>query len=102
MNLSFAPNEEDDVLNTTVQDSQTGSVMYIIETRKPAEGPLATTVTRQSQGDGSTHFAFKILWKGESRSLEGVTLVLDPGTLEEVPVSQVLEHAPGSATLCVP
>jgi hypothetical protein len=98
MNLSFAPNEEDDILNTTVRDAETGSVMYTIETPKYAEGTLTTTVTRRNQIDGSTRFAFRILWKGIKRSLEDVAVVLDPRTLEEVQVRQILESAPGGAT----
>jgi hypothetical protein len=98
MNLSFAPNEEDDILNTTIQDSATGSAMYIVETPKFNEGTLTTTVTRRSQVDGSTRFAFRILWKGERASLGDVMVVLDDRTLEEVPVRDVLESAPGSTT----
>lgn len=98
MDLAFAPSEEDDLLNTTVRNSETGSVVYTIETPKFAEGALTTTVNRLSQLDGSTRFAFKILWNGVRRSLEDVTVVLDHNTLEEVPARDVLERAHGSAT----
>jgi len=77
INLSFAPNEEDDILNTTIRDSYTGSIVYIIETPRYAGGTLTTTVTRRNQIDGSMRFAFKILWKGGKLSSEDVSIVLD-------------------------
>lgn len=98
MDLSFAANEEDDILNTTVRDSETGSIVYTVETPKYAEGPLGTTVMRRNQIDGSTRFAFKILWKGDRASMKDVMVVLDNRTLEEIPVKEVLERAPGSTT----
>jgi hypothetical protein len=96
VNLSFALNEESDILDATVRDSETGSVMYTIETPKFTGGALATTVTRRNQIDGSTRFAFRILWRGGKAALEDVMVVLDAATLEEVPVRQVLEKAHGS------
>ena len=98
VSLSFTPHEEDDILDTTIRDSETSSVIYIVETPKHAEGALATTVTRRNQVDGSVRFAFKILWKGVRKSLEDVMVVLDSRTSEEVPVREVLESAPGSTT----
>ena len=98
MNLTFAPNEEGDILNTTIRDSDTGSVMYTVETPKYAGGTLTTTVTRQNQIDGSTRPAFRILWKGVKGVLEDVKIVLDFKTLEEVPVRQLLGSVPGGAT----
>ena len=98
MNLSFAPNEEDDILNTTIRDSQTGSVMYTIETPKYAGGTLTTTVTRQNRVYSSNRFLFRILWKGARGSLEDAMVVLDFRTLEEIPVRQVFKGAPGSST----
>ena len=98
MDLYFAPNEEDDILNTTIRDSYTGSVMYIVETPKYAKGTLTTTVTRRNQIDGSMRFAFKILWKGVKLSSEDVSIVLDNTTSQEVPLREVLENAPGSTT----
>lgn len=98
MNLSFTPNEGDDILNTTIRDSETGSIMYIVETPKFAGGALATTVTRQNQIDGTARFAFRLLWKGGKASLEDAMVVLDHRTLEEVSARQVLESAPGSCT----
>lgn len=98
INLSFTSPEGDDILDTTIQDSETGSVMYTIETPKHAERALTTTVTRWSQTDGSTRFAFKILWKGVRRSLEDAMVVLNSWTLEEIPVRELLESAPGSTT----
>ena len=98
MTLSFAPNEDGDILNTTIRDSDTGSVMYTVETPKHAEGTVATTVTRQNQIDGSTRLAFRILWKGIKGSLEDVKIVLDFRTLEEIPVRELLGNAPGGTT----
>lgn len=98
MGLSFTPNEEDDILNTTIRDSETGSIVYTVETPKYAQGALSTTVTRRSQTDGSTRFAFKILWMGEKASLEDAMITLDHTTLEEIPVRDVLESASGSTT----
>ena len=98
MNLSFASDEEDDILNVTIRDSDTDSVMYTIETPKRAGGTLSTTVTRRNQIDGSTRLAFRILWMGVKGSLEDVKIVLDFMTLEEVPVRDLLGNAPGSTT----
>jgi len=99
MNLSFTPNEEDDILNTTIRDSDTGFVMYTLETPKRTGGALTTTVTRRNQTDGSSRFAFRILWKA---SLKDVKVVLDFRTFEEVPVGEVLGSATGGTTLYVP
>ena len=96
-NLSFALNEEDDILNTTIRDSDTGSVMYTVKTPKHAEGILTTTVTRRNQINGSTRFAFSILWES-GKKLEDVKVVLDNRTFDEVPVREILENAPGSTT----
>ena len=96
MNLSFSPNEENDILNTTVRDSDTGSVIYTVETPKRAGGTLTTTVRRRNEMDGTTRSAFRILWKGAS--LEKVWVVLDFGTLEEIPIREILGKAPGSTT----
>ena len=98
INLSFALNEEDDILNTTVRDSDTSSVMYIIETPKHAGGVLATTITTRNQINGSTRFAFRILWKGGRGSFKDIMVLLDNETSEEVPVREFLERAPGSTT----
>ena len=98
MHLTFDLNEEDDVLNTTILDAETGSVMYTVDTPQYSRGTLTTTVTRRSQHDGSTRFAFRILWKRARRLFEDVTLVLDHRTLEEIPVGQLLERARGTAT----
>jgi len=103
MNLSFTPNGEGEVLNTTVlnaiiRDSDTGSVMYTTETPKYVGGTLATTVTRWNQIDGSTRFAFRILWKGVRKPLDGVKVVLDGWSLEEIPVGEFLGSTRGSTT----
>ena len=97
INLSFALNEEDDILNTTIRDSDTGSVMYTVGTPKYARGTLTTTVMRRNQIDGSTRFAFSILWKS-GRKLKHEMVVLDNRTFDEIPVREILESAPGSAT----
>ena len=98
MNLSFALNEENDILNTTIRDSNAGSVVYTLETSKWAGDTLATTAMRRSRFDGSTRFAFMIIWKGGKGSLKDAMIVLDDGATEEVPVGELLEHAPGSNT----
>jgi len=98
MNISFASDEGDDILNATIRGSDTDSVMYTIETPKRAGGTLSTTATRRNQIDGSTKIAFRILWKGVKGSLEDVKIVLDFGTLEEVSGRDVLGSAPGSTT----
>ena len=98
MNLSFTMDEEDDILNTTVRDSDTGSIMYTVETPKHAKGALTTTATRRNQIDGSTRFAFRILWAGTSGSLESAKAVLDERTSEEVPIEEILQSAPGGST----
>jgi len=98
MNLSFTPNEEGDILNATIRDSEASSVVYIVETPKHYGGTLTTTVTRRNQIDGSTRLAFRILWKGVKGSLEDVKIVLDFTTLEEAPVRELLGNAPGGTT----
>ena len=98
MNLSFALNEQDDILNATIRDSDSGSVIYTIETPKYSGGVLASTATRRNQINGSTRFAFRILWKGEMASLKDIMVVLDNETSEEIPVRELLERAPGSTT----
>lgn len=96
MDLSFALTG-DDILNTTIRDSATNSIMYTVETPRYAEGALTTAATRRNQIDGSSRFAFGIVWPGKV-SLEDAMVVLDQRTMEEVPVRQVLESAPGSTT----
>ena len=96
--FTFTLNEEDDILNTTIRDPETGSIVYIVETPKNEEGALCTTVRGRGQLDQSTRFAFRILWKGSKALLKDVTVVLDDSTLKEVPVRQVLERTPGGTT----
>jgi hypothetical protein len=98
MHLTFTLNDEDDILNATLLDAETGSVVYTVETPQYSRGALTTNVTRRSQHDGSTRFVFRILWRGARRLFEDVTLVLDHRTLEEIPVGQLLERARGTAT----
>lgn len=95
MNLSFALTE-DDVLNATIRDSVTNSIMYTVETPKYTGDAFTTTVTRRNQIDGSTRFAFRIVW--ERMSLEDARVVLDRNILEEVPARQVLESSSGNTT----
>ena len=97
LSLSFTLDQEEDVLNTTVRDSSTGSVMYMVETPKFARGALTTTAMRQNQIDGSARFAFSILWKGARMSLDGAKVVLDNRTSEELPIREILQTAPGSS-----
>lgn len=97
MHLTFALNEEEDILNAVVQDSTTGSAMYTVETPRYAEGTLTTTVTRLNRTDGSTSRAFRILWKGKG-SLEEAEVVLDNGLSGEVPAREILQDTPGSST----
>jgi len=98
MNLSFTSDGEDDILNTTIQDSDTGSVVYTTETPKRSGGTLTTTVRRWNPMDGSTELVFRILWKGTGKSLGDVTVVSDFRTLEEIPVREILGSAPGVTT----
>lgn len=95
MDLSFAITD-DDILDTTIRDSETNSIMYTVETPRYAEGALTTTATRRNLVNGSTRFAFGIVWGGAS--LEDARVVLDHRTLEDVPVRQVLERASGNTT----
>ena len=62
---------------------------------------MATTATRRDQVDGSTRFAFRVLWKGGKSALEDAMVVLDHRTLDEIPVRFILKSAPGSDTLYV-
>ena len=100
LNLSFALDEEDDILNATIRDSDTGSVMYTLETPKYAEGILTTTATRTNQIDGSPRVAFRILWKG-GKGLDDAYVVLNDRTSEEVSIREVFGTAPGGDTLYV-
>lgn len=97
VHLSFTLNEEDDILNTTIRDSYTGSVVYAIETPKHASGTLTTMVKKRNQIDGTVGFVFWMLWRGKG-SLEHVGLVLNFRTFEEVPAGELLENARGSTT----
>ena len=101
LNLSFALDEDDDILNATIRDSDTGSVMYTLKTPKYAGGTLTTTATRTNQIDGLTRIAFRILWKGE-KGLEDAEVVLNNRTREGVPIRDVFQVAPGGDTLYVP
>jgi hypothetical protein len=98
MDLSFTLDEEDDILNATVRDSETGSVAYTVETSKYSGGPLTTTVRRHNQVYGSNRFLFRIFWKGTRGSLEDVRVVMDFRAPVEVPVREVLKSASGSST----
>lgn len=96
-NLSFGLNEDGGVLDT-IRDSDTGSVVYTVESSGCAGGASATAFTRRNQLDGSTRFAFRILWKGGMGSLKEVAIVLDDKTSVEIPVRELLERTHGSNT----
>jgi len=98
MNLAFTLDDEDDILNVTIRDSETDSVVYTVETPKYIGGTFTTTARRRHQSNGTTRFLFRFLWKGARGSLEDVMVVLDPETWEEVPVREVLQSAPGVST----
>ena len=95
MDLYFALTD-DDILNTTFRDSETNSIVYTTETPRYADGALTTTATRRNQIDGSTRFAFRIVWGGVL--LEDARVVLDHRTLEEVPAGRVLGRSSGRTT----
>jgi len=98
MNLTFTLNEEDDILNATIRDSDTGSVMYTVDTPKRAGGALTTTVARLNWDDGSAGCAFRILWKGKKGSLDDAEVVMGGGASGEVPAREILQSATGSST----
>ena len=100
LNLSFTLVDEDDILNATIRDSNTGFVVYTIETPKYAQGILTTTATRTNQIDGTTKIVFKILWKG--RNLEDAKVVLNNRTSEEIPIREIFRAVPGGDVLYVP
>ena len=101
LNLSFALDNEDGILNATIRDSNTGSVVYTLETPKYAEGTLTTTATRTNQIDGTTKVVFKIFWKGRN-DLEHAKVVLNNRTSEEIPIREIFRVAPGGDVLYVP
>ena len=101
LNLSFALDDEDDILNATIRDSNTGSIMYTLETPNYAEGILTTTVTRTNQTDGTTRIVFKILWKG-GKGLDDGKVVLNNRTSEEISIREIFRDAPGGDVLYVP
>jgi len=101
LNLSFALGSEDDILNATIRDSNTGSVVYTLETPKYTEGTLTTTATRTNQIDGTTKVVFKIFWKGR-KNLEHAKVVLNNRTSEEIPIREIFRVAPGGDVLYVP
>ena len=101
LNLSFALDNEDDILNATIRDSNTGSVVYTLETPKCTEGTSTTTATRTNQIDGTTRTVFKILWKG-GKVLEDAKVVLNNRTSEEIPIREIFKAVPGRDVLYVP
>lgn len=98
MDLTFDLDGEAEILNTTVRDYTTGSVMYTVETPTCAEGTLTTTVTGLNRADGSVSRAFKILWKGKKPSLEEAEVTLVNGPSRGVPAREILHDAPGVST----
>jgi len=101
MKLSFALDDEEDILNATVRDSDTGFIVYTLETAKYAKGVLTTTATRTNQVDGTTKIVFRVLWKG-GRDLEDVKVVLNNRTSEEIPIREIFRAVPGGDVLYVP
>jgi hypothetical protein len=101
LNLSFALDDVDDIPNATIRDSETGSVVYTLETPRYAQGTLTTTTTRTNRTDGPTRVAFRILWKG-GKGLEDANVVLNNMNSKGVPIREVFRAAPGGDTLHVP
>lgn len=90
MHLTFVLNEEDDILNTTIRDSDTGSVVYTTDTPRRAEGVLTTTVTRWNRADGSTGCVFRIMWRGKQGSLDDVGVMVGERAYRETPAGEIL------------
>ena len=91
MNLIFT-NENGDILNSTIRDSDTGSVMYTVETPARERGWVFTTVTKVNRDDGSTTRAFRILW-GDGK------VEIGSGTSRtDVDIRDTLQRAPGACT----
>jgi len=101
LNLSFTLDDEDDILNATIRDSNTGSIVYTLETPKYAEGVFTTIATRTNQTDGTTRIVFKVLWKG-GRGFDHAKVVLNNRTSEEIPIREIFQDAPGGNVLYVP
>jgi len=93
MNISFAA---DDVLNSPVLESSSGSPIYQLETPKHSRGVLTTTASRRDYVDGSSSPVFQIIWAGTS--LESTNLVLDPTTRVKSKARDILHNSQGATT----
>ena len=94
MNLSFTAS--DDVLDSVVFETSSGSPIYQLETPKYSGRVLTTTASRCDYVDGSSWPVFQILWVGTS--LEHRSLVLDFTTRTKRKARDVLPDAQGSST----
>ena len=92
MNISFAA---DDIFDSTVFESSSGSPLYKLQTPKHS-GRVTTTASRYDYVDSSAWPVFQIRWAGSS--LEHRKLVLDFATHAECRARDVLHDAHGSST----
>jgi len=90
MNLSFT---SDDVFDSVIFESASGSPVYQLETPKYSGRVLTTTVSRCH---GSSRPAFKIFWAGSS--LEHAKLELNFATRTKCKARDILPDAQGSST----
>lgn len=100
MNLTFTLNEEGDILNSTIRDSDTGSVMYTVDsTPEDAGGDFTTTVTKLDRNDGSTTRAFRIFWEGGTElDAACVEIGSGPSRTDGFARGTVLQQVPGACT----
>jgi hypothetical protein len=94
MNLSFTADE--DVLDSIIFESASGSPIYQLETPKYSGRVLTTTASRCDHIDGSSWPVFQILWAGTS--LEHAKLVLDFTTCAKCKARDILPEAQGGST----
>jgi len=86
MYLVFALNEDKDILNTTIRDEDTGSILYTVDTSKQGGGVLTTTVA-----DGeSTEPVYRILWNGGEGSLDYAQVEMGSGSSGKKPATETL------------
>ena len=94
MNLSFTA--DDNVLDSIIFDSSSGSPIYQLNTPKYSGRVLTTTVSRFDHVDGSSWPVFQILWAGTS--LEHAKLVLDFTTRTKCKARDILPDVQGGST----
>ena len=94
MNLSFTADEE--VLDSVIFESASGSPVYQLETPKYSGRVLTTTASRCDFVDGSSWPVFQILWAGTS--LERTRVVLDFATRAKCQARDILPDAHGGST----